>query len=41
MKSENNILLAFVLNIVFSVFEFFGGILTNSIFIVSDSIHDM
>lgn len=41
MKSEKNILLAFILNIVFSIFEFLGGTFTNSISIVSDSIHDM
>lgn len=41
MKSEKNILAAFVLNIGFSIFEFLGGILTNSISIISDSIHDM
>ncbi len=40
MKIEKNILIAFLLNLFFSVFEFIGGILTNSISIVSDSIHD-
>lgn len=40
MKSQNNILLAFILNLLFSIIEFFGGILTNSISIISDSIHD-
>ena len=40
MKTEKNILIAFILNIVFSIFEFFGGIFTNSISILSDSIHD-
>ena len=41
MKSEENILIAFLLNISFSIFEFFGGILTNSIAIISDSVHDL
>ena len=40
MKSDKNILIAFLLNLFFSVFEFIGGIITNSISIVSDSIHD-
>ena len=41
MKSEKNILIAFLLNLAFSIFEFFGGIFTNSIAILSDSIHDI
>lgn len=41
MKTEMNILIAFILNISFSIFEFFGGLLTNSIAILSDSIHDL
>ena len=41
MKTEKNILLAFILNISFSIFEFFGGIFTNSVAILSDSIHDL
>ena len=41
MKTEKNILLAFLLNISFSLFEFFGGIFTNSVAILSDSIHDL
>lgn len=40
MKSEKNILVAFVLNLIFSIFEFIGGIFTNSISILSDSVHD-
>lgn len=40
MKTEKNILIAFILNISFSLFEFFGGIFTNSVAILSDSIHD-
>ncbi len=41
MKSEKNILVAFILNFAFSIFEFFGGIFTGSIAIVSDAIHDI
>lgn len=40
MKSEKNILMAFILNFSFSVFEIIGGLLTNSISIISDAIHD-
>lgn len=39
-KSDTNIKIAFLLNISFAVIEIFGGILTNSIAIISDSIHD-
>ena len=41
MKSDKNILIAFLLNLIFSVFEFFGGIMTNSVSIMSDAIHDL
>ena len=41
MKTEKNILIAFILNLVFSIFEFIGGIFTGSISILSDSIHDL
>lgn len=41
MKTEKNILLAFILNLSFSVFEFFGGIFTGSVAIMSDALHDM
>ncbi len=41
MKSEKNILVAFILNLTFSVFELVGGIFTNSVAIISDSIHDL
>ena len=40
-KTERNILIAFLLNITFSIFEFVGGIFTNSAAILSDSIHDL
>lgn len=41
MKTERNILIAFILNLAFSVFEIVGGILTGSVAIVSDAVHDM
>lgn len=41
MKTEKNILIAFILNLIFSVFEFIGGIFTGSVAIVSDAIHDI
>ena len=40
MKTEKNILIAFILNISFSIFELFGGFITGSVAIISDSIHD-
>ena len=41
MKTEKNILIAFIINITFSIFEFIGGLFTNSVAILSDSIHDL
>ena len=41
MNTERNILIAFILNLLFSVFEFVGGIITGSVAIVSDAIHDL
>ncbi len=41
MKSDKNILIAFILNLAFSIFEFIGGTLTNSVAIISDSVHDI
>ncbi len=41
MKSQKNIFVAFVLNLFFSVFEFVGGIITGSIAISSDAVHDL
>ncbi|MBQ6497162.1 MAG: cation transporter [Bacilli bacterium] len=38
---EKNILIAFILNISFSLFELIGGIITNSYAILSDSVHDL
>jgi 16S rRNA G966 N2-methylase RsmD len=40
-QSGKNLRIAFFLNLGFSVLEFFGGILVNSIAIVSDAIHDL
>lgn len=40
MKTEKNILIAFLLNVFFSLFEFVGGLITGSIAILSDSLHD-
>ena len=41
MKTEKNILIAFVLNLAFSIFEFFGGVITGSVAIISDAVHDL
>ncbi len=41
MKTDKNILIAFLLNLFFSVFEFIGGIFTGSVAIVSDAVHDI
>lgn len=41
MNIKKNIFIAFILNLLFSLFEFIGGIFTNSISIISDSIHDI
>ena len=41
MQTDKNILIAFMLNFAFSVFECVGGIFTGSVAIVSDAIHDM
>ena len=41
MKTEKNILIAFLLNLFFSAFEFIGGIFTGSVAIISDAVHDV
>ncbi len=41
MKTERNILIAFILNMCFSVFEFVGGIFTGSVAITADAVHDI
>lgn len=40
MKTQTRILVAFLLNLVFSAIELIGGFLTNSVAIISDSVHD-
>lgn len=40
MKSDKKILLAFILNLFFSIVEFIGGAITGSVAIISDSVHD-
>ena len=41
MKSDKKILVAFILNLSFSVLEFIGGIITGSVAISSDAVHDL
>lgn len=41
MKSDKNILVAFLLNLTFSIFEFIGGAFTGSVAILSDAVHDI
>lgn len=41
MKTERNILIALLLNLSFTIFEILGGLLTGSIAIISDAIHDL
>ena len=41
MKTEKNILIAFILNFLFAVFEFVGGSITGSVAIISDALHDL
>ena len=41
MKTEKNIFIAFILNLAFAIFEFIGGTFTNSVSIISDSVHDI
>ena len=39
--AEGNIRFAFVLNLLFGIIEIVGGIITNSVAIISDAIHDL
>lgn len=39
--SERNILIAFILNLSFSIYEFVGGAFTGSTAIMSDAVHDL
>ncbi len=41
MKTERRILIAFILNLSFSLFEILGGFFTGSVAILSDSVHDL
>ena len=41
MRSDRKILVAFILNLLFSAIEFAGGLLTGSIAIASDALHDL
>ena len=41
MKTEKNILIAFILNLSFSIFEIIGGLFTGSVAIISDAVHDL
>lgn len=41
MKTERNILIAFLLNLFFALFEFIGGAFTHSVAIMSDAVHDI
>jgi cobalt-zinc-cadmium efflux system protein len=40
VKSEKRMLISLILNFLFTIFEFIGGLITNSIALISDSIHD-
>ena len=41
MKTQRNILIAFLLNLSFAIFECFGGVFTSSVAILSDAVHDL
>ena len=41
MKTDKKILIAFLLNLFFSLFEFVGGLVTGSVAILSDALHDI
>ncbi len=41
MKTQRRILIAFILNLSFAAFEFIGGIITGSVAIASDAVHDI
>ncbi len=40
VKTDRNILIAFILNLFFSLFELIGGFFTGSVAILSDALHD-
>ena len=41
MKIQRNILIAFIINLSFAIFEFIGGAITGSVAIASDAVHDL
>ncbi len=41
LKTDRKILVAFILNLSFSIFEFIGSIFTGSVAIMSDAVHDL
>lgn len=41
MKTQKNIFIAFLLNFLFAIFEFAGGVFTGSVAILSDAVHDL
>jgi cobalt-zinc-cadmium efflux system protein len=41
MKTDKNILIAFLLNLGFAIFEVIGGFVTGSVAIASDALHDL
>lgn len=41
MNTEKKILIAFLLNAAFSIFELIGGLVTGSVAILSDALHDL
>lgn len=41
MGAQRKIFIAFILNLLFSIFEFAGGIFTGSVAIISDAVHDV
>ena len=41
MKTQRNILIAFILNLSFAIFEALGGLFIGSVAILSDAIHDL
>lgn len=40
-KSTSNLMIAFIINLVFTIIEVFAGLYTNSIAILSDAVHDL
>jgi len=41
MKTEKRMFISFLLNFCFTIIEFVGGIITNSVALISDSVHDL